>query len=357
MEGAPNRALWQVEGGGNLMEGTDGVPPEEAIGQMATGYWISQVLRTMAVFGLADHLAAGARTTEELGEQSGAHAPSLDRLLRALSALGLCVRDDEGRVRLTQLGERLRSDVPDSMKSSVLMLTAPSFQRTWEKLPDAVRRGEPTFARVHGVSFWDYLAAHLEEGALFDAVMTEDAQERAEALLAACDLSGVDTIVDVGGGQGKLLAAVLAAVPGVRGILADRPEVVAGAEEVLRAAEVADRCTVVGGDFFTSVPSGGDAYVLAQIVHDWPEEEALEILRTCHQAMAPGARLWLIEQVIESDEVSVDLALFDLNMLVFFGGQERTAEEYQELLEAAGFGEITVFPTDTDWSVVEGVRP
>lgn len=339
------------------MEGTGGAPPEETIGQMATGYWISQVIRTMAVFGLADHLAAGARTTEELSEQSGAHAPSLDRLLRALSALGLCVRDDEGRVRLTQLGDLLRSDVPDSMKSSVLMLTAPSFQRTWEKLPDAVRRGEPTFARVHGVGFWDYLAAHPEEGSLFDAVMTEDAEERAEALLAACDLSGVDTIVDVGGGQGKLLAAVLAAVPGVRGILADRPEVVAGAEEVLRTAEVADRCAIVGGDFFASVPSGGDAYVLAQIIHDWPEEEALEILRTCHQAMAPGARLWLIEQVIESDEVSVDLALFDLNMLVFFGGQERTAEEYQELLEAAGFGEIRIFPTDTDWSVVEGVHP
>ena len=125
---------------------------------------------------------------------------------------------------------------------------------------------------------------------------------------------------------------------------------------MLRTAEVADRCAVVGGDFFASVPSGGNACVLAQIIHDWLEEEALEILRTSYRAMAPGARLWLIEQVIESDEDSVDLALFDLNMLVFFGGQERTAEEYQELLESAGFGEIRVFPTDTDWSVVEGVH-
>lgn len=338
------------------MEGTGRVPPEEAMVQMVVGYWISQAIRAMAVLGLADHLAAGPRTTDELSGQSGAHAPSLDRLLRALSALGLCARDDERRVRLTPLGERLRSDAPNSLKPYVLMITAPWLQRTWQELPDAVRNGEPTFARVHGVGFWDYLAAHPEEGALFDAAMSGGAEERAEALLAACDLSGVNTIVDAGGGQGKLLAAVLAAVPDLRGILADRPEVVAGADEVLRTAGVADRCAVVGSDFFASVPPGGDAYILAQIIHDWPEEEALAILSACHRAMAPGARLWLIEQVIQPGEDSVELTLLDLNMLMLFGGQERTAEEYQKLLEAAGFGEIRVLPTDTSWSVVEAMR-
>ncbi len=142
------------------MEGTDRLPPEEVIGQMATGYWISQAIRTMAVLGLADHLSAGPRTVDELAGESGAHARSLARLLRALSALGLCVRDDENQVRLTQLGELLRSDAPDSMKSDVLMISAPHIQRAWEELPDAMRNGEPTFARVHGVGFWDYLAAH-----------------------------------------------------------------------------------------------------------------------------------------------------------------------------------------------------
>ncbi len=338
------------------MEGTDGLPPQEAMVRMVIGSWISQAIRTMAVLGLADHLAAGPRTADELAGESGAHAPSLDRLLRALSALGLCVRDDEGRVRLTPLGECLRSDAPNSLKPYVLMIAAPWLQRTWEKLPDAVRTGEPTFTQVHGVGFWDYLAAHPEEGALFDAAMSGGAEVRAEALLAACDLSGVGTIVDVGGGQGRLLAAVLAAVPRLRGILADRPEVVAGGEEVLRMAGVAGRCAVVGSDFFTSVPPGGDAYVLAQIIHDWPEQEALTILSTCHQAMAPGARLWLIEQVIQPGDDSVELTLLDLNMLMLFGAQERTAEEYQKLLEAAGFGEIRVLPTDTGWSVVEAVR-
>jgi hypothetical protein len=183
------------------MEGTEGPPPEEeAIGQilqMATGYWISQALRTMAVLGLADHLSAKPRTAHELAEQSNAHAQSLNRLLRALCALSLCTRDGEDRIGLTRLGELLRTDAPDSLKSSVLMLTAPYHQRTWEKLPEAVRRSEPTFARVYGVGFWEYLAAHPEEGVLFDAAMSEDAEEHAEALLAACDLSGVDTIVGV----------------------------------------------------------------------------------------------------------------------------------------------------------------
>ena len=256
----------------------------------------------------------------------------------------------------------MRSDVPDSARAFVLFITAPWVERGWEELPHAVRTGEPTFPRVHGVGFWDYLAAHPEDGALFDAAMSGGASARAEALRAVRDLSSVGTVVDVGGGQGRLLATLLAAVPGLRGVLVDRPEVVAGADAVLRAAGVADRCEIVGGDFFTAVSPGGDVYVLAQIVHDWPDAEALAILRACHRAMAPGARLWVIEQVLPPADGS-DLheqagpTLLDLNMLVLFGGgQERTAEEYRQLLDAAGFGEIAILPTDTPWSVVEAVR-
>jgi O-methyltransferase len=223
-----------------------------------------------------------------------------------------------------------------------------------------VRTGEPTFPRVHSVGFWDYLGAHPEAGALFDAAMSGGASARTEALLAARDLSSIGTVVDVGG-QGRLLAILLAAVPGLRSVLLDRPEVVAGADAVLQAEGVADRCVVVEGDFFAAVPPGGDAYILAQIVHDWPDAEALAILSACRRTMAPGARLWVIEQVLPSTEGS-DLhekagpTLLDLNMLVLFGGgQERTAEEYRRLLVAAGFGEITVLPTDTLWSVVEAV--
>ena len=317
----------------------------------------------MAVLGLADHLATGSRTAEDLAEDNGAHAPSLGRLLRSLVALGLCERAAAGRVRLTPLGEAMRSDVPDSARSFVLMITAPWVERGWEELPHAVRTGEPTFPRVHSVGFWDYLAAHPEEGALFDAAMSGGASARAEALLAACDLSSVGTGGDVGGGQGRLLAGLLAAVPGLSGVLFDRPEVVAGANEVLRTEGVADRCAVVGGDFFVAVPPGGDVYVLAQIVHDWPDAEALAIFSTCHRAMAPGARLWVIEQLLPPEDgpdpsERADLTLLDLNMLVLFGGgQERTAEEYRQLLGAAGFDEVAVLPAEgTPWSVVEAVR-
>src|SRR5215212_2866514 len=176
------------------------------------------------------------------------------RALRALVALGLCGREATGRFRLTPLGEAMRSDVPDSVRAWVLFITAPWVERGWEKLSEAVCTGDPTFPRVHGVGFWDYLGAHPEDGVLFDAALSGGASARAEALRASRDLSSIGTVVDVGGGQGRLLAGLLEAVPGLRGVLFDRPEVVTGAEAVLRAAGVADRCTVVGGDFFSSAP-------------------------------------------------------------------------------------------------------
>jgi hypothetical protein len=336
----------------------DGAPPEQAVARMAKAYRVSCALRAMSVLNLADHLAAGPRTVEDLAVASGTHAPTLTRLLRALIALNLCASDEQGQVRLTPLGDTLRADTSASTKASVRMVTAPWFQRALEDLPTAIRTGEPTFRRIYGAPLWDYLAAHPEDGAIFDTAMTATSATRAAALLATRDLVSVGTVVDVGGGQGRHLAALLAAVPSLRGILADRPGVIVGAPEVLAAAGVTDRCAVVAADFFVAVPTGGDAYVLSQIIHDWPDEEALAILRVCHQAMAPGARLWLLERVMPlGDQIEPDLALFDLAMLTLLGGKERTAAEYRALLAAAGFTQVAVFPTETDWSVVEAIRP
>ncbi|MDP9370468.1 MAG: hypothetical protein M3Q03_19735 [Chloroflexota bacterium] len=187
--------------------------------------------------------------------------------------------------------------------------------------------------------------------------MTGGAEGRAHALLSARDLSRLDTLVDIGGGQGRLLAVALAAVPGLGGILFDRPEVLPGARGFLAAEGVLDRCDLGAGDFFAEIPSGGDAYVLAQIIHDWPDEQALAILRVCHRAMAPGARVWLIEQVIEPGDAFARAKLLDLLMLVLFGAQERTAEEYRSLLETAGFADVTIHATQSPWSIVEAVRP
>jgi hypothetical protein len=340
-----------------VVTGTEGLPSRAAMQWLVTASWISHAVRTMAVLGLADHLAAGPRTVDELAATTGAHGPTLGRFLRTIAGLGLCATAEDGRVRLTPLGELLRADAPDSMRPYALAITSPAFQRAWDELPEAVRAGEATFPRANGVGFWEYMTAHPDEGALFDGAMTGAAVARGEALLTARDLSSVGKLVDVGGGQGRLLATALGAVPGLRGLLFDRPAVLGGAEAVLRAAGVADRCELVGGDFFAAVPTGGDAYVLGQILHDWPDAEALEILRVCHRAMAPGARLWIVELTIQPGDGFDRAKLLDLNMLVLFGAKERTAAEYRTLLEAAGFGDVAVLPTGTPWTVVEAVRP
>jgi hypothetical protein len=337
--------------------GTEGMPPREAVQQLLNAAWASHAVRAMAVLGLADHLASGPRTPAELAEATGAHASTLARFLRTLSALDLCATDGEGRARLTPRGEMLRSDVPGSVRPYALAIHAPYVERAWEGLPEAVRTGRPAFPHVHGRSLWDYLAAHPAEQALFDAAMTAGADVRARALLAARDLSRLSTLVDVGGGQGRLLAAALMAIPGLRGVLFDRPEVLPGAEAFLSAAGVRDRCDLVGGDFFDAVPTGGDAYVLAQVVHDWPDEEATAILRACHRAMAPGARAWIVEQVVQPGDAYDRTKQRDLLMLVLFGAQERDEAEYRALLKSARLERVTVHPTDTPYSIVEAVRP
>ncbi len=332
--------------------------PRDTVNQITYGMWIAQAARAMVALRLADHLAAQAHTVETLAVASDTHAPTLARLVRALSALGLCARDAHGNLTLTPAGELLRSDVAGSHAAFVEMVNAPWMDRAWEELPAAVRSGTEVFTRVHGIDMWRYLAAHPEDAAGFDAAMTGGATRRGAALLNARDLSAVGTIVDVGGGQGQQLAALLSAVPSLRGILVDRPEVVADAGTLLEAAGVADRCEVVGGDFFELLPRGGDAYVLSAIIHDWPDMQARAILRRCHEAMMPGKRVWLIENVLASNVVeSVNLALIDLNMLVLCGAQERTEEEFRMLLEEAGFVDVAVHPTNVRLSVIEGVRP
>lgn len=332
------------------------LPPRVVMRQLVNVHVVSHAIRTLAILGLADHLADGPRTVPELAEATNTHASTLARFLRTAAALGLCAHDEEGRVQLTPLGGLLRTDVQGSMRSYALALTAPSIMRAWDELPEAVRTGDAAFPRVHGLDFWDYLSDHPEEGVQFDEAMSGAVVTRAQALLAAQDLSEIGTLVDIGGGQGRLLAAALEATPGLRAVLFDRPDVLTGAEAMLAAAGLRDRCELVSGDFFEAVPMGGDAYVLAQILHDWPDAEAAAILRTCHRAMAPGARLWLIEQVVQPGDVFDAVKLLDMLMLVLFGAQERTTEEYRSLLEGAGFRDTVVHTTPTIWNVIEAVR-
>lgn len=338
-----------------MVLGTDGLPPAAAARQLATASWISHSIRTMVVLGIADLLASGPRSIDALAEATGTHTPTLARLLRALVALGVCARAEGDQVRLTPVGEYLRSDVPGSSSPFVMGVMTPSIERVWHELPEALRTGQPVFSQVHGLGFWEYLAAQPEDGARFDAM--SGGERRARMLMDLRDLSSLGTLVNVGGGQGRLLATALAATPTLRGILVDQPQVIARAEPVLAEAGVRDRCTLVGGDFFAEVPSGGDAYVLTSIIHNWPDEQALAILRTCHRAMRPGARIWLIEHVLTAADGDTYAPLLDLLMLVLYGAQERTGTEYQAFLETVGFTEVVVLRGEGTWGIVEAVRP
>src|SRR5688572_7531086 len=260
-------------------------PPAIALRRLVNGYQVSQAIHVATVLGIADHLTEGSLSSDELAAATESHPDALYRLLRALAAVGVFREEPGRRFGLTPLGECLRADAPQPVGPwAAFTMSAPQWE-AWGALLHSVRTGENAFRRVHGEDVWAYRARHPEAGAAFDRAMTGMTRLGTEAVLAAYDFSRFRTIVDVGGGHGALLASILGRYPGARGVLFDQPHVVAGAAAVLREAGVADRCEVVSGSFFESVPAGGDAYLLKQIVHDWEDPEAAALLRVCRRAI------------------------------------------------------------------------
>jgi O-methyltransferase domain len=316
---------------------TTPMPPFAQLYQLTTGAWVSQAISVAARLGVADAIAGGATTSTEIAAQVGAHGPTLYRLLRALTDHGVFVEGPVDRFTLTPVGESLRSSVPGSMRRWAIWVGA-RFQRdAWSDLEQAVRTGEPAFARVHGTDVFSYLQSHPSDAAIFDGAMKDISGNFLAGILAVYDFSSYSTIVDVGGGSGTLLAHILQAVPAARGVLFDSPEVVPSAEPVLEAAGITDRCETVAGDFFSEVPAGADLYILSNIIHDWGDEEALAILRTCRAAMREDSHLVIIELVLPDDGRPSIGKLLDLEMLaVTPNGRQRTAAQYTELLTRAG---------------------
>jgi hypothetical protein len=325
-----------------------------ALTRLVNGFQAAQAVHAAAVLGIPDLLAAGPRASDDLAAATDTHAPSLYRLLRALAALGVLEEDGERRFALTALGDGLRSDAPEPVGAWAVHVGQPYFWEAWGHLLHSVRTGETAFRALHGEDIWSWRGRQPEAGAVFGAAMTAASRRANRALEGAYDFSRFGTVVDVGGGRGALLAGLLARHPTMRGILFDQPQVVAGAAEVLAAAGVADRCEIVGGDFFSGVPQGGDAYLLKWIVHDWDDEEAVAILRACRAATPGGGALLLVERVVGPPNEEPESKLSDLNMLVMPGGRERTREEYAALLAAAGFALRDVVPTGTGLAVIEG---
>jgi hypothetical protein len=328
-------------------------PPHAALGQLIFGKNIAMAISVVAKLRVADFLVDGPKTLATLATETETHAPSLYRVLRALVAAGVFAEQVDGRFALTPMGEHLRTGVKGSLRGFADYCGSDWSWRAWGHLLETVRTGRTAFDSVFGEPAFDYLGKHPDESAVFNEAMTGFSSNMAPAVAEAYNFGAFQTIVDVGGGHGVLLNTILQAYAGVSGIVFDSPHVVVGAEDAIRKAGLAGRCRAVGGDFFQSVPAGGDAYLMKHVIHDWPDDRATTILRNCRTAVNPGGKLLLVEMVIAPGNSADFAKLLDLEMLVLASGQERTEAEYRQLLVGAGWRLIRVIPTKTQNQIIE----
>lgn len=334
---------------------TADLPPHVQLIQMGTGHWVSQIVHLAAKLGLADQLAKGPKSADELAGPTKAHAPSLYRLMRSLSNLGIFSEDAARRFSLTPLGDALRTGAPGAARAAILTLASDWMVRGFGELAYSVQTGKSGLEKSLGMPVFDWLAQHVDEASLFSETMIGFHGEEPHAIASSYDFSGLTTIVDVGGATGHLLTTILSSHPGSRGILYDLKHVVSDAPALIQARGLSDRVKIESGSFFDSVPKGGDAYLLSHIIHDWSEEQCLTILGNCRRSMDPQGRLLIIEMVLPSDNTPHPGKLLDMMMLVGPGGQERTETEYAALLGKAGFRLTRIVPTESAVSVVEAV--
>ena len=330
------------------------LPPHAQLIQMGIASWVSAVVYAAAKLGLADQLATEPKNAAELAGPMRMHAPSLHRLMRTLASLGILTERDAQRFALTPLGESLRTGAPGSARSTLIAFGG-TFWHGWEEILYSLETGNTGFDKAHGMPLFEYLRQHPAEASHFSEAMVGFHGDEPPAVARAYDFSRFKNVVDVGGATGNLLAAIMSSHAGPRGVLFDRPHVVLDAPALLKARGVEDRVTIEAGDFFETVPTGGDAYLLSHVIHDWNEDRCLTILGHCRKAVKPDGRLLIVEMVLPAGDTPHPGKVLDMVMLVFPGGQERTEAEYESLLGKAGFRLSRVVPTASAVSVVEAV--
>jgi ubiquinone/menaquinone biosynthesis C-methylase UbiE len=328
------------------------LPPPFAMMKMITGFWVSQIVGSVARFDVADAIATGVNTSAAIADRAKTDRAAMERLLTAAASLGLVTRDAEGRFATTPLGATLRSGVPGSMRDMAIAQTAPGHWLPWGRLHDAVRTGERMTTTVLGREIWDHYAQNPEEGATFDLAMSGFSSLLAPAIAAAIELPKGARVVDVGGSRGELLMAILGANPGASGVLLDLPPVVARAKARIEQLGLAERVELVGGDFFGAAPSA-DAYVLKHILHDWNDAECEKILGNVARAMRPGGKVYVVELVLPETDQPGLAPLMDINMMVMLTGRERTEREYAALFARAGLSLTRTITTKSPFSVLE----
>jgi hypothetical protein len=320
--------------------------------QLIRGYWTTQAIFVAAELGVADLLGDGPKHPDELGKLAGVRGDMLYRVLRALASIGIFAEDAEGRFMLTPLAETLRGD---SGQRAYARLHGQDLYQTWGKLLDAVRSGNSGFSHAFGMPAFEYFSKHPDRGAVFDRAMTGHHGPEADPMLDAYDFSGFEELVDVGGGNGSLLTAILRRHSRMRGVLFDLPRVVERAAPTIESAGLGERCRIVGGDFLKSVPSGADAYLLRHVVHDWSDEDSAVMLGNCRNAMKPDGKVLVVEIVVPAGNDPSFAKWMDL-MMVTYGGKERSEKQYRQLFGAAGLQLTRIIPTKAGISVIEGVR-
>jgi SAM-dependent methyltransferase len=321
----------------------------DQLARLLSGYWYTQTIYVAAKLDLAELLKDSRRTVLELAEATGTDPRALYRLLRALASIGIFA-EDQGHFSLTPLAECL---LDPSTKAMATMRG--EFQyRAWGELLYSVQSGKSAFEKVYGMPIFDFFSEHPDAGNLFDQAMTGVHGRETEAMLDAYDFTRIKTLADIGGGNGSVITAILRRYPTIEGILFDLPSVVERTKANIEAAGLAERCQVMAGNVFESVPPGADAYLMRHIIHDWDDDKSLTILRNCRRAMGKGGKLLVVEGVVPpGNEPSVS-KFFDLAMMVLPGGMERTEEEYRLLFETAGFRLTRIVPTRTWVSLIEG---
>lgn len=332
------------------------LPPSTRLVEMILGYSLSQAIAAAALCGVTDALKDGPKTIDELALATDTHARSLYRLLRALASAAIFSEGPDGRFSLTPLAEPLRSDAPDSLRAYAIMTGSEWFYNTRAQLPYSIRNGEPAFEHLHGKSVFEYLAENPAAAKIFDDGKTSLSKREGAAVIGAYDFSGMTRLVDVGGGHGALLSTILEKYPQMKGVLFDTPPLIEGAKKAIEEQGLAGRCELVAGDFFRSVPQGGDAYIMKSILHDWDDERAVTILRNCRAAMEEGGKILVVETVLPEGNAPSLGKLNDLIMLVFLRGLERTEAGWHSLVDRAGLRIARLVPTPSHLHVIECVR-
>jgi ubiquinone/menaquinone biosynthesis C-methylase UbiE len=322
---------------------------------LINGSWIAQACYVTARLGIAELLAAGPRTAAELAAATGTDAPALRRLLSALGSVDICRQCDDGAFEMTRLGQLLRADAPCSVRAWALQWGGEAWQ-VWANLLHSIKTGDSARSLITGNTGFEHLERDPEAAQIFNQAMVDLTRLAALDIARAYDFSG-KRVMDVGGGYGELLAQILLAYPTAQGVLFDMPHAISKAREHLAGRNLEGRCEFVTGDFFASVPSGSDVYMMKTVIHDWPDDKARDILRTCRRAMARGARLLIIERLmparLEPSAANRALARVDLHMLVALGAKERTLQEMQALLGSTGFEQVRRIGTESEFQILE----